>query len=293
MTRFEQWDIVTGVGMTALSVAAGRALETHRPDGLVTDPYAGAFIDAARAPVPIPQRPQELGTGPWKDDYVWAMTSTYVGIRSRFFDEYCTRAAREGIGQVVLLAAGLDARAFRLDWPAGCELFEVDQPRVLDFKDTVLTAHHARPGCERRTVAVDLRDDWPPVLRGAGFDPGRATAWLAEGLLPYLSADAERSLFDRVHELSAPGSQLAVEHLCQDAVFDDEELRRVGARLGTDLSAIWHVGGKEDPERVLGDLGWTVRANAPTDAARAYGRALDDRMTRHARKHSYLTARLS
>ncbi len=291
MTRLEQWDIVTGIGMTALTIAVGRALETHRPDGLVRDPYAGAFIDAARPPVPIPRRPEDLGTGPWEDDYVWRLASAYVGVRSRFFDDYLTRAAREGIGQVVLLAAGLDSRAFRLDWPAGCELFEIDQPEVLDFKNAVLDAQRARPRCDRRTVAVDLREDWPPALREAGFDPGRPTAWLAEGLLPYLPPQAEQSLFDHLHELSAPGSRSAVEYLRQDAEFDSAELRRLGDRAGADYATLWHIGDRPAPDHVLTARGWTVRTHKPTDAAREYGRELDDRMTRHAGNHAYLTAR--
>ncbi len=293
MSQLEQWDIVTGVGMTALGVAAGRALETQRPDALITDPYAHSFVEAADAPVPIPTSPQDLETEAWKDDVLWSSMADYLGVRSRFFDRFFAQAAADGIEQVVLLAAGLDARAFRLEWPAGCDLFEVDQPKVLEFKDGVLDARGARPGCRRRTVPVDLRDDWSAALRAAGFDPGRPTAWLAEGLLPYLPADAERNLFERIRELSAPGSRLAVEQVDSDirTLMDEEDMRHAADQMGVDMSALWHADAKEDPERVLTDLGWTVRSDTAADVAGEYGRRLDNRMFRASDSITFITAR--
>ncbi|UQA90530.1 SAM-dependent methyltransferase [Streptomyces halobius] len=201
----EQWDIVSSVGLTALGVASGRAIETAR-GGLINDPYAAAFVRAVKPVTSLPTSIDEIAEG--EPEQVWDRMAGYLGVRSRFFDEYF---AAVGIAQVVILAAGLDARAFRLDWPSGCDLYEVDQPKVLEFKQQVLDEIGARPACRRHAVATDLRDDWVATLTEAGFAPGRPTLWLAEGLLLYLPARAEEALFNEVHQLSAPGSSIALD----------------------------------------------------------------------------------
>jgi methyltransferase (TIGR00027 family) len=292
MAEHQQWDIVTGVGITALGVAAGRALETQRASGLVADPYADSFVEAAGAPVPMPRRLADLENGTWYAETVWKPMTDYVGVRSRFFDDYFARATAAGADQVVLLAAGLDTRAFRLDWPAGTALFEVDQPKVLEFKDAVLDGHGARPGCDRRTVPVDLREDWPAALRAAGFDSSRPTAWLAEGLLPYLPADAERSLFERISRLSAAGSWLAIEYVGDDArsAFDDPAFRDAADQLGVDLTMLWHTEGKDDPRRLLVDHGWTVRTDPILEVVRGYRRELTGPMARTMDAAAFLVA---
>ena len=200
MNRYEQWDIVSSVGLTALVVAAGRSVDTHRRDGLISDPYAERFVAAAEPPTPLPTRPVTPRSD--SEDELWQMMSGYMGVRTRFFDEFFDAAGRAGIRQAVILAAGLDARAQRLEWAPGTTLFEVDQPAVLAFKDEVLgeAPGGGRPRCDRRTVAVDLRDDWTGALGGAGFDPSAPTAWLAEGLLPYLPAEAQEALLEAVDE---------------------------------------------------------------------------------------------
>jgi methyltransferase (TIGR00027 family) len=132
-------------------------------------------------------------------------------VRSRFFDEQLLGAARSGCRQVVLLGAGLDTRAYRLEWPTGVEVFEVDEPAVLRFKDRVLD--DSPPTCGRRTtVAADpaggaLRE----ALLGAGLDPRRPTVWLAETLLYHLRPEAVESIVATMRELSAPGSVFAAE----------------------------------------------------------------------------------
>lgn len=292
MGQYEQWDIVTGVGMTALGVAAGRAMETRRPDSLVTDPFADGFVKAAGALVPLPTRLDDVGDAP-NAKQLWPSMAAYLGVRSRFFDTYIDEATSSGVDQIVLLAAGLDTRAFRMDLPSGCDLFEVDQPKVLQFKDTVLDDQGARPQCNRRTVAVDLREDWPAALRETGFDPRRPTAWLAEGLLPYLPAAAERELFDHIHELSAPGSRLSIEYISNDArqILDDPEIREVGAEIGIDMSVLWHTEDKQDPRQLLRAHGWTVDVDPVTTVASRYGRVLDGVMARTAEHAAFLTAR--
>jgi len=214
-THDDTWDIATSVGSTAVMVAAARAAETASADPLITDPYAKLLVAGA-------------GTGIWElllDDTlvdkvaaidaevaaVYHHMRNYQAVRTHFFDAFFADAVAAGIRQVVILASGLDSRAYRLDWPAGTTVYEIDQPKVLDYKDQTLTANGVTPAAERRTVAIDLRQDWPTALIAVGFDPAAPTAWLAEGLLMYLPADGQDRLFDQITELSAPGSRIAAE----------------------------------------------------------------------------------
>lgn len=214
-THDDSWDIATSVGSTAVMVAAARAAETAKPDPLIRDPYARILVDGA-------------GGGPWSvmldDEFVARATDidaeaaaifthmgNYQAVRTHFFDDFFAGAAAAGIRQVVILASGLDSRAYRLQWPAGTVVYEIDQPKVLEYKQAVLAEHGVQPVATRREVAVDLRQDWPAALRDSGFDIGAPTAWLAEGLLMYLPADAQNRLFEQVGELSAPGSRIAAE----------------------------------------------------------------------------------
>ncbi|TDZ76495.1 putative S-adenosyl-L-methionine-dependent methyltransferase [Mycobacteroides salmoniphilum] len=202
----DSWDIVSSVGYTALGVSAQRAVESERPDALIVDPFAKHFVLAAGEPHLIDTITKRDAPQASPFEYLRGM-----GMRSRFFDEFFLDAAASGIRQAVILAAGLDARAHRLSWPAGVTVYELDQPQVLAFKDRVYAEQGAAPTSDRRTVAVDLRDDWPAALKAAGFDSSQPTAWSAEGLLPYLPAAAQELLFERVAELSAPGSRAAIE----------------------------------------------------------------------------------
>ncbi|QIV81924.1 class I SAM-dependent methyltransferase [Mycolicibacterium frederiksbergense] len=214
-THDDSWDIASSVGTTAVMVAAARAAETASADPLISDPYARMLVEGA-------------GGGVWglmmDEDWVaravdidpegaaiFAHMGSYQAVRTRYFDDFFTAAGGAGIRQVVILASGLDSRAYRLDWPAGTTVFEIDQPKVLEYKESVLSEHGVRPTSTRREVAVDLRHDWPKVLREAGFDASTPTAWLAEGLLMYLPADAQDRLFSQITELSATGSRIAVE----------------------------------------------------------------------------------
>lgn len=206
----DTWDITTSVGSTALFVATARALEAQKSDPLVVDEYAEIFCRAVGGPAAevldgkIPDH--QLKTTDFGENFV-----NFQGARTKYFDEYFRRAADAGVRQVVVLAAGLDSRAYRLDWPAGTTIFELDQPQVLDFKREVLAGVGATPRAERREIAVDLRDDWPQALRDNGFDAGKPSAWIAEGLLIYLPADAQEQLFTGIDSLAVPGSHVAVE----------------------------------------------------------------------------------
>lgn len=206
----DSWDITTSVGSTALFVAAARALEAQKADPLAVDPFAEVFCRAAGGDWAAVLDDTAEGPGPrrLRSDFGAHFTS-FQGARTKYFDAYFAAAADAGVRQIVLLAAGLDSRAYRLDWPADTKVYELDQPQVLEFKRRVLA--DVEPRADRREVAVDLREDWPGALTDAGFDPALPSAWIAEGLLIYLPAAAQQQLFDGVDHLAAPGSHVAVE----------------------------------------------------------------------------------
>lgn len=289
MSTDQQWDIVTGVGLTALAVAAGRAAESARPDALIADPYASRLVAAARPSTafPLPGVPG-LSEGPdssdgsgrsdgqdpqGPDEELWTATSDYIGLRSRVFDDYFQRASAAGVTQVVILASGLDTRAYRLPWPSGTVCFEIDQPAVLAFKADTLREEGAVPGCAHHPVPVDLRHDWGAALEAAGFAPSRPTAWLAEGLLPYLPPDAESRLLREVTRLSAAGSRLAVERIDDvTGLLGDPLLRERAGGFGLDLPALFPEGEREPVEDQLTALGWQLDHRSIPDSAEALDR---------------------
>src|SRR5438105_8891078 len=200
MTRTDQdtWDLASSVGATATMVAAARALASGEADPIINDPFAAPLVRAVgldffRRLVDGAIVSTEKPDGGERD---LQLETDSIAVRTRFFDDFFLNAARDGVCQSVILAAGLDARAYRLAWPPGSVVYEVDQPKVLEFKSTAMTDLGAEPTAERRAVAIDLRDDWPAALRASGFDATQPTAWSAEGLLMYLPPDAQDRLFD-------------------------------------------------------------------------------------------------
>jgi methyltransferase (TIGR00027 family) len=269
----DTWDIVSSVGYTALLVAGWRALHAVGADPLVRDGYARHFIAASGDPFL-----NEALANPVGSAGATAFPRLY-GVQTRFFDEFFTAAAKAGIRQAVIVAAGLDSRAYRLTWPTGTTVFEVDQPKVLEFKTTVLAQHAAEPAADRRDVAADLRDDWSIPLRNNGFDTELPTAWSVEGILPYLTGDAQDTLFARITELSAPGSRLGIGAL--GSCLDRDRLAALeGSYPGLNLSGdvdfstlTYDDATKTKPAQWLADHGWTVdpvRTNP--ELQRAYGR---------------------
>lgn len=228
-TDDDTWDIATGVGSTAVMVAAARAAETVREDALIRDPFAEVLVTKAGGGVWDIMLDPEVGAKVAQTDAdvaaIFQHMGNYQAVRTHFFDGYFTQATAAGIRQVVILASGLDARAYRLQWPTGTVVYEIDQPKVLEYKAARLAEHGALPTARRVAVAVDLRRDWPKSLRQAGFDPGSPTAWLAEGLLMYLPADAQDVLFEQVTALSAPGSRVSVETVGVQAEERREQMR--------------------------------------------------------------------
>ena len=249
-TDNDSWEITESVGATALGVAAARAAETARANPLINDPFARMFLDAAGDGVwnwhSTPRLPAEVVEAePDLPLQMQAMVD-YMACRTAFFDGFFLDATRAGIRQAVILAAGLDARAWRLPWPDGTTVYEIDQPRVLEFKSATLAEHGAEPACDRVAVPADLRRDWPEALRQAGFNPSAPSAWSAEGLMPYLPAAAQELLFDRVQGLAAAGSRIAVEAL--GPTFLDPESR---AKRRARMDRIRALMAQADPQREI------------------------------------------
>lgn len=262
------WDVTRSVGATALAVAAARAAEAERPDPLVVDPYARALVDAAGPGVPLPRGADEGGVG-------WRALVDMMAIRTRVLDAALLAAASDGVRQVVVPAAGLDARSYRLAWPDGTTVYEIDQPEVLAHKQRVLGA--TAPRARQVAVPCDLRDDWPDALRGSGFDPGRPTAWLVEGLLPYLPPEAEADLLARVDELSAPDSRVALEAVdlaVADEYLQTDEVRAMASSMGSDLAQLWDTRRRPAPASVLRAAGWDVRERTLGELGADVGRQL-------------------
>lgn len=286
------WDIVSGVGITALGAAAMRAMEGHHAEPLVRDPYAAAFVGAAagQLPGPIPVTPEEAAADP---GFPWSGMGHYVAVRSRFCDDFFAAAAGAGLRQAVILAAGLDTRAFRLHWQPGTTVYEIDAPMVLAFKDSVLASQGAVTRCERRTVTADLRADWPAALREAGFDPAAPTAWLAEGLFPYLTDEAMEFLLGHVHKLSAPGSRITADHMPGGtSAIEGSLAREIQSRASEELTTIWIAGQQHDPASWLLVHGWTTGLSRVSWVASAYGRPMTDVQPENLRVMQFVTGEL-
>lgn len=245
------------IGTTALFVAALRAQETLRVDRLIDDQYAARFLAAAGA---------SGVSAPGDVTKFVGLMADQVALRTRFLDDALLAAAAGGCRQVVLVAAGMDSRAFRLPWPAGVELFELDQPDVLRFKDEVLAG--TEPRCSRRPIGVDLRDDWAKPLRAAGFRVDRPTAWLTEGLLYALTTQAATGLLDTIGSLSGTGSMIAFDHLQMC-----DALRQALVAADPGLVDLW-LGGPDDPEAWLRLNHWRPRADEMAELGRRHGRVV-------------------
>jgi methyltransferase (TIGR00027 family) len=258
--------VLTGVPKTALGVARVRAGESARSDRLFNDPYAAAFVAA------MPQAYADAAERSDAARAIGARIAVQVVVRTRFYDDYLLAGTSEGIHQVVLLAAGLDTRAFRLQWPAGTEVFEVDLPDMVDFKEQVMAAAGATSTANRSVVRADLTADWTGALTAAGFDPTQPTAWLIEGLLVYLTHDDAAQLLETVGQLSARGSTLS----CEQGRSAMQLAQIASARKaagGLEAVSLWQ-GGIEDVSAWLGDHGWSVETFDLDALAASYGRPL-------------------
>lgn len=243
-TDNDTWDLATSVGATATMVAAARAIATRAANPLITDPFAEPLVRAVGVDFFTRWVAGDLDLADVDDsDSGWrlAYMPDAMAVRTRYFDAFFADAIRAGVRQAVILASGLDTRAYRLTWPADVTVFEIDQPQVIEFKTATLADLGAAPAADLRSVPVDLRHDWPAALRDAGFGPARPTAWIAEGLLGYLPPEAQDRLLDDVTALSAAGSRLAVEAV---PVMSGQDLDRARDTMRT-ATAKWRDHGMD------------------------------------------------
>jgi methyltransferase (TIGR00027 family) len=275
-TDTDSWDLASSVGATATMVAAARALASREPDSLIDDPYAADLVRAVGVDFFTRLVDGEIPLSTLEGDGPRFMANV-IAVRTRFFDDFFVHAGGAGIRQAVILAAGLDSRPYRLPWAAGTTVFEVDQPKVIEFKTTTMDAIGATPTADRRTVSIDLREDWPAALRRSGFDDSQPTAWSAEGLLVYLPPEAQDRLFDNITALSAPGSQLATEYHPDAGASIGERAAAMRAEwqqhgFDVNLADLFYRGERSHVVDYLTGHGWHVAARPRPDMFREYGR---------------------
>jgi methyltransferase (TIGR00027 family) len=292
-TRYEgdTWDLASSVGVTATMVAAARAIATREERPLIDDPFAEPLVRAVGVDLLTrlasgeldPAELNDVTDGNAASAGAMSRMADNMAVRTKFFDEFfldATNATKAGIKQVVILASGLDSRAYRLAWPAETVVYEIDQPEVIEFKTRTLAELGAEPTAERRVVAIDLRNDWPAALRAAGFDPSRPTAWSAEGLLGYLPPEAQDRLLDTITELSAPGSRLATESSRNLEPGDLEKMKErmqlIAERwrahgFELDMTGLVYLGDRNEAAPYLSDRGWDLTSSSVGELFAANG----------------------
>jgi methyltransferase (TIGR00027 family) len=303
-TDEDSWDLASSVGATATMVAAQRVL-SHR-EQLIDDPYAEPLVRAVNIDFIIRMLDGKITFEDIDPTFTIRLAAEGMAVRTRFFDQLfldavgaapaATSGTASGVRQAVILASGLDARAYRLPWPDGTVVYEVDQPDVVEFKTKALADLGARPTATHRVVPIDLREDWPKALVDKGFDPTQPTAWIAEGLLIYLPSDAQDKLFDDITALSAPGSRLATERVSDVTAFVSgrpKELAEKMKELGSDIAIedlVYH-GERTNIIQYLEKLGWTVSVQSSREAYAANGFELPDgELTEGLQNLSYVSA---
>jgi len=291
-TDDDTWDLASSVGATATMVAAARAQATNDPKPLINDPFARPLVEAVGIDLLTRMVRGEVTLADLDDKQTRGVRrmKDNMAARTKFFDEFfltatgggnsAEAAASGNIRQAVILAAGLDARAYRLPWPAGTVVYEIDQPQVIAFKTTTLAGFGAEPTADRRTVAIDLRQDWPTALRQAGFDPDRPTAWIAEGLLGYLPPDAQDRLLDNITALSTAGSRFATESIAGRDDLDEEAIKErmkaVSARwrehgFDLDMTELIYFGDRNEAAEYLKSHGWELIGRTNRELFADYG----------------------
>ncbi|MDT5287059.1 MAG: hypothetical protein QOF88_1948 [Mycobacterium sp.] len=295
-TDGDTWDLASSVGATATAVAASRAMASQGPDALLDDPLADPLVRAVGIDSFVKLVDGEIAV---TDDPRLNRRSMneQMAVRTRYFDDFFTTATDSGVRQVVILASGLDTRAYRLRWPADTVVYEIDQPDVIEFKTRTLAGLGAEPTAQRRTVAIDLRDDWPSALIRAGFVTSLPTAWSAEGLLVYLPPEAQDRLFDSITELSAPGSRVATEHMDMRGLPADwaQQLTQRSQRISSsiNLAELFYTGERNSAADYLAAHGWQTNVLKTGEAFAANGFELaDDELMSFGGDSGYLSATL-
>jgi methyltransferase (TIGR00027 family) len=237
------------LGSTARWTAAVRARESAREDRLFKDPWAAALAG-------------EEGME-WIEGRKEENTVT-MAIRTRFFDEFLQcMTFQNPIRQVVLMAAGLDTRAFRLGWPVGTMIYELDQAEVLGYKDQILQSNGAQSYCKRLAIPADLARPWRQLLLQAGFDPELPSIWLLEGFLFYLPDESITQILDQVTSLAAPGSWMGFD--INNHTMLTSPWTREWVEMQAKSGAPW-IGTMDDPAGFLAERGWKAsltQAGAP------------------------------
>lgn len=270
MTEFED----QGLPLTALAVAAGRAVESSRAEPLVKDPFAAALVEAAHSHLDLPTTwPANPGEAPPLQQPL-LLASIYIGLRTRFIDDFLTSGTQAS--QTVIPGAGLDTRAYRLPWPAGTRVIELDHANVLDFKASVLAGQSASPSCELASVAADLALPWREPLLAAGFSPHLPATWVIEGLLPYLDAAAQLAVLRTVLDLSPSGSRAVIERAVPLPAGADVEakLRDFSLQTGLSMDELLARADPPDPAKLLEAAGWECSEVTVQELCRTYGRSL-------------------
>jgi methyltransferase (TIGR00027 family) len=244
------------LGSTAHWTAAARGLESGREDRLFDDPWANSLAGAEGTTWAANRPPESLAP---------------IVLRIRYFDDFLQRITRENaLRQVVLMAAGLDTRAFRLVWPAGTSVFELDQPAILQEKEKILHSSDAKPGCNRVIIGADLTtSSWKEALVKASFEPGQPSVWLLEGFLFYVPNEAIIDLLDEVTSLSAIGSWLGFDII--NSLTLTSPYTRQWIEMQARSGAPW-VGTLDDPVGFLSARGWNVSLSQAGEPDANHGR---------------------
>jgi methyltransferase (TIGR00027 family) len=282
-------------------VAAARAVASGGTNPIINDPFAAPLVRAVGLDFFRRLVDGEIVASETPEDGErdLQLETDSIAVRTRFFDDFFLNSARDGIRQSVILAAGLDARPYRLSWPARSVVYEVDQPKVVDFKSATMATLGAAPAADRRTVSIDLREDWPAALRSSGFDVTQPTSWSAEGLLMYLPPEAQDRLFDNITALSAPGSKLATEYHAETDVAMSERAKQFNdrwANLGCDidLSGLFFDGERSNVVEYLTEKGWQLTTRPRRELFADYGLVFpDDERLGQLRNITAVTATLS
>jgi methyltransferase (TIGR00027 family) len=272
----DSWDLASSVGATATAVAARRAMASKGPNPLIDDPFAEPLVNAVGVEAFIKMMNGDIELTEDDPAFTSQRLAEGMAVRTRFFDNFFTDAAKAGVRQAVILAAGLDTRAYRLPWPSGTVVYEIDQPKVIEFKTRTLADLGAAPTADRKAVAVDLRDDWVGALNNIGFNTERPTAWIAEGLLGYLPPDAQDRLFDTITTLSFSGSRIGTGYVpdIRDRIAKrgneiSERWRRLG--LNVNWADLVYDGERNDAAEYLAARGWQTNVHTTPELYAANG----------------------
>ncbi len=276
-TDDDTWDLATSVGATATMVAAARAAATRR--AVINDPFAEPLVRAVGLDIFTRVAAGEVDLADVGDDAWFSRMTDVFAARTRCYDDFFNSASAAGIRQVVIVASGLDSRAYRLSWPAGTTVYEIDQPEVLEFKTTTLAKLGAAPTADLQTVGIDLRQDWPAALQAAGFDVSQPTAWNAEGLMiGFLPPEAQDRLLDNITALSASASRFAgdygamtdqSEEMQEQMAAQADRWREHGVDI--DVADLTYTGEHRDVANYLQAKGWDTVGATLTDLLAAAG----------------------